>query len=331
MKKALITGASGFYGHHLLKYLLKETDWKVIALCRENFAGNINRIYELEEYQKNKTRVRYIWHNLRSPVTPIAFNQITEGEDVNYIFHVAASSHVDRSIQDPLSFVYDNVVGTAHILEFARVVHGLEKFLYFSTDEVFGSVETPGYKFKEWDRYKARSPYAATKAGGEELSIAYQNTYRVPVVITHCMNILGERQHPEKFLPKIIKHLLQNEDVTIHTDRTGKTPGKRHYIYADEVSHAVTVLIKKGKIGDKYNIEGQAELSNLELAEYVAKKMGKKLKYKLVPGHITRPGHDFDYAISGEKLKALGYRTKYDFWQTLEKTIAWYLENKHWL
>jgi dTDP-glucose 4,6-dehydratase len=331
MEKAIITGATGFYGHHLVKYILANTDWNIIAMGRENFAGNLNRIYELEEYRANKDRVRIVWHDLRSSVNNTVLKQITNGSKINYIFHVAASSHVTRSIKDPMSFVYDNVVGTANLLEMARQIDGLKKLLYFSTDEVFGASKDTDHKFEPWDRYKAGNPYSATKAGGEELCVAYENTYALPIVITHCMNIIGERQHPEKYLPKIIKHVLEGKTLTVHTDEKGKIPTKRHYIYADEVSNAILTLVKKGKIGEKYNIEGQQELDNLEFANYVAEKLGAKLDYKLIPGIEDRPGHDFKYSLDNSAIKALGYREKHDFWKELDKTILWYKENNQWL
>ena len=330
MKKALITGAAGFYGHHLLRYLLENTDWHLVALCRENFAGDINRIYELDEFVENKDRVTIVWHDLRSTLPNTVMKTIDAKDHVDYIFHVAASSHVNRSIEDPLSFVYDNVVGTANLLEYARKLKKLEKFFYFSTDEVFGPSISENYKFKAWDRYRAGNPYSATKAGGEELCVAYCNTYDLPIVISHCMNIIGERQHPEKYLPMIIRHLVKKEKVSVHTDEDGKI-GKRHYIYVDEVSNAIKFLIEHGEVGEKYNIEGQEELDNLELAKYVAKKMDTKLNYELVPGSVARPGHDHDYAISNDAITKIGYKQKVDFWDSIDKTIEWYLENDKWL
>ncbi|HLD51356.1 hypothetical protein A3K34_00390 [candidate division WWE3 bacterium RIFOXYC1_FULL_40_10] len=331
MKNVIITGATGFYGHHLVRYLLATTDWNIIAMGRENYAGNLNRLYELEEFRNNKDRVRIIWHDLRSAINDVVGRQITRGEHVDYIFHTAASSHVTRSIQDPMSFVYDNVVGTANLLEFARKLEGLTRFLYFSTDEVFGPSAGDGYKFKPWDRYRAGNPYSATKAGGEELCVAYENTFKIPLIISHCMNILGERQHPEKYLPRIIKHIMSGEEVTVHTDSERKNPCKRHYIIADEVSNALTFMLENGKVGEKYNIEGQKELDNLELAKYVAGKLGMELKYKLVPAEVDRPGHDFEYALDNSALRSLGYTEKHSFSEKLDKAIYWYRDNPYWL
>jgi dTDP-glucose 4,6-dehydratase len=331
MKRAIVTGASGFYGHHLVKYLLKNTDWNIIAMCRENFVGNLQRLYELEEFQKWKSRVKIIWHDLRSPINTTLENQIKENKDINYIYHIAASSHVDRSIEDPLSFVYDNVVGTTNLLNFALNTKGLEKFLLFSTDEVYGPSLGNGYKYTEEDRYNAGNPYSASKAAAEDISIAYENTYKLPIMITHCMNILGERQHSEKFMPLIIKKAINQEEVHIHMDSRGKIPGKRKYIYADEVSNAVMFITNNGKSGEKYNIEGQAELNNEEFVDYIGKKLDLQIKKRRIPGVEDRPGHDFDYAISGEKLIRMGYKQKYDFWSNLDKTILWYKDNPQWL
>ena len=237
MKKVLITGGAGFYGSHLVKHILANTDWMVTVIDRVDSAGNMNRLSDLSEWQNDPFRRKFVWHDLRSAINPLLSNQLG---NFDYILHVAAASHVDRSIVDPMGFVMDNVVGTGNMLEFARQ-RVPERFLYFSTDEVFGP--TTNGKFKEWDRYHAGSPYAATKACGEELCLAYHNTYNVPVLITHCMNIFGERQHPEKFIPKLIGHLLKNEVVPIHTDAEGKTPTSRGYVYADVVSQAVMPVL----------------------------------------------------------------------------------------
>ena len=170
----------------------------------------------------------------------------------NFILHMAASSHVDRSITDPLTFVYDNVVATCNILNFARKTKNLELFVYFSTDEVFGPAPNK-VKYKERERYNSTNPYSATKAGGEELSVAYENTYGLPVYITHTKNVFGERQHPEKFIPMCIKKIRDGEKVTIHSDKSKKIPGSRHYIHAEDVAEAIFFLIsncfKKNKTG----------------------------------------------------------------------------------
>ena len=164
---------------------------------------------------------------------------------VDIILHLAAGSHVDRSIEYPMEFVLDNVVGTANILEFARKTNkNLDRFIYFSTDEVFGPAPK-GIDYKENDRYNSTNPYSATKAGGEELAVAYQNTYGLPIYITHTMNVFGERQHPEKFIPMSIKNIRDNKLVSIHSDKSRTIPGSRHYIHAEDVSEAILFLLQK--------------------------------------------------------------------------------------
>ena len=224
MKRVLITGGAGFIAHHLIYYLIKKTSWDIVSLDRLDYSGNLNRLDSILSSltQEQKSRV-------------------------NIILHLAAGSHVDRSIDYPMEFVLDNVVGTANILEYARTINvsnKLERFIYFSTDEVFGPAPK-GVDYKENDRYNSTNPYSATKAGGEELAVAYENTYNLPVYITHTMNVFGERQHPEKFIPMCIKKIRDGESVTIHSDKTKKIPGSRHYIHAEDVAEAIYFIINK--------------------------------------------------------------------------------------
>jgi dTDP-glucose 4,6-dehydratase len=162
--------------------------------------------------------------------------------NVDYIFHLAAGSHVDRSIEYPMEFVLDNVVGTVNVLEFARKVPNLQKFVYFSTDEVFGPAPI-GVKYKERDRYNSTNPYSASKAGGEEMCVAYENTYGLPVIITHTMNVFGERQHPEKFIPLCIRRIRDGETIHIHSNREKTKAGTRHYIHATDVADGLIKIL----------------------------------------------------------------------------------------
>ena len=195
MIKALITGGAGFIAHHLVSKILKETDWEIVTLDRLDYSGNLNRLNDiLQEFSaEDRKRVKVVFHDLKAELNPLIRSEIG---NVDYILHLAAGSHVDRSIDYPMEFVLDNVVGTCNILEFARTQENLKRFIYFSTDEVFGPAPE-GIKYKENDRYNSTNPYSATKAGGEELAVAYENTYGLPIYITHTMNVFGERQHPE--------------------------------------------------------------------------------------------------------------------------------------
>jgi dTDP-glucose 4,6-dehydratase len=214
------------------------------------------------------------------------------------------------------------------MLDFARK-KDLRKFVYFSTDEVFGPAPQ-GTLFREWDRYHSGNPYSASKAGGEELCLAYANTYKLPVLITHTMNAFGERQHPEKFIPLVISKVLNGETVTIHSNPEKTKAGSRFYIHCRNIASAIDFLLKNGKV-DKYNIVGEKEVNNLELAQFISRVVGKPLKYEMVDFHSSRPGHDLRYALDGTKMKKMGWRLPLTFEDSLEKTIKWTLNHKNWI
>lgn len=325
--KILITGGMGFLGSHVVEGVLKETNWDIVVLDRLDISGTPSRLSDINIWEKEKNRVKFVWWDLKSPLNDFVIADIG---DVDCIWHLAASSHVDRSIDDPMSFVMDNVVGTCNLLDYARKVPNLKRFIYFSTDEVFGPAPD-AVQYGEWDRYKSSNPYAATKAGGEELCIAYENTYKLPIIITHCMNIFGERQHPEKFIPMCVRKILNGETVTVHSDKTRTKSGTRFYIHARNVCKAIIFLNKNGHNGDKYNIVGEKEVSNLDMAKTIAGIVGKELKYEMLDFHSTRPGHDLRYSLDGKKLKDMGFTYPKTFEESLKKTILWMLENKKWL
>lgn len=199
MKRVLITGGAGFIAHHLIHYVILNTNWYIVSLDRLDYSGNLNRLDNVlsKLSPEQKSRIKVVFHDLKSEINPWIKKELGP---IDIILHLAAGSHVDRSIDFPMEFVLDNVVGTANILDYARSVNdskGLERFIYFSTDEIFGPAPH-GIDYKENDRYNSTNPYSATKAGGEELAVAYENTYGLPVYITHTMNVFGERQHPEQ-------------------------------------------------------------------------------------------------------------------------------------
>lgn len=333
MKKILVTGGAGFIAHHFIKKVIDETDWQIVCLDRLDFSGDLNRLSEIISETEDRTRIKVVHHDLRAEINASVASRIGE---VDYIAHIAAGSHVDRSIEDPMSFVLDNVVGTTNILEFARH-YGCEQFIYFSTDEIFGPAPE-GVFFKEYDRYNSTNPYSATKAGAEELVVAYHNTYNLPAYITHTMNVFGERQNVEKFMPLCIRKILTGETVTIHADPSLTVAGSRHYIHAGDVADAVLFLIMGGRpdIPDhshkcqKFNIVGSQEIDNLSLAKMIAKILDKELKYKLTDFHSARPGHDLRYALSGERMKELGW-TPSELETTLRQTVLWTINNTRWL
>jgi dTDP-glucose 4,6-dehydratase len=338
MKTALITGGAGFIAHHLIARILKDTDWNIVTLDRLDYSGNLNRLNDILEYEctpEQRKRVRVVWHDLKAELNPLVRKEIGK---VDYVLHLAAGSHVDRSIDYPMEFVMDNVVGTCNILDFARS-QDIERFLYFGTDEVFGPAPD-GIKYKEDDRYNSTNPYSASKAGGEELAVAYENTYKLPVYVTHTMNVFGERQHPEKYIPMCIRKARDGDVVTVHSDRTKTVAGSRHYIHADDVASAVLFLLNYQGTFDptwgnakcpKFNIVGSEELDNLELANIIADAQGKELRYEMVDYHSSRPGHDLRYALDGNKMRDLGWTPARSVRDRIAQVTNWTLENDRWL
>ena len=245
--RVLLTGGAGFIGHHVAADILANTDWHITIIDRLDCSGNLNRLAEIGA-AKNP-RVRFVYHDLRAEISDQLASQLGT---FDYVLHLAAGTHVDRSIERPIEFVYDNVVATCNLLDYARR-HPVGRFLYFSTDEVFGPA--PGAtRYAEWDRYRSGNPYAATKAGGEELALAFHNTYGVPVLITHTMNVIGVRQHAEKFVPNTIWKTSTGQMVTIHADPTCTKPGSRFYIDAKEVARGVRFVLDKGEPGDRKSV-----------------------------------------------------------------------------
>jgi|TARA_X000000950_G_scaffold15482_1_gene16767 dTDP-glucose 4,6-dehydratase len=337
-KRILITGGAGFIAHHVIDKILSTTDWEIITLDRLDFSGNLNRLKEVvSSYpESEQKRVKVVHHDLKAELNPEISATIGK---IDYISHLAAGSHVDRSISYPLEFVMDNVVGTAHILDYARKIDGLERFAYFSTDEVFGPAP-PGIYYKENDRYNSTNPYSASKAGAEELVVAFENTYGLPAIITHTMNVFGERQNPEKYIPMVIKKVRDGELVTVHSNAKKTVAGSRHYIHAEDVAEALLFLygydlysLKADITGakcQKFNIVGKDEIDNLQLAQFIAETQNKELIYEMVDFHSQRPGHDLRYSLDGAKMAKMGWEPK-SAYKRLESTIKWTLKNDRWL
>lgn len=326
-RRILITGGCGFIGHHCVEGILIDTDWEIIIIDRLSYAANgFDRLRDAIGYPH--PRVTLFCADFTQS---LSVGLIKEIGDVDYILHMGAETHVDNSIKYPMDFVFANVVGTARILDYARMCKGLKKFIYFSTDEVFGPAPA-GVAYKEWDRYNSTNPYSATKAGGEELCLAYSNTYKIPLLITHTMNAFGERQHPEKFIPTIINKVIKGDKVTIHSNPLKTQAGSRFYIHCRNIGSAILYLIKnETEFRDKFNIVGEREVDNLTMAQFIAKILGKPLNYEMVDFHSSRPGHDLRYALDGSKMHDFGWRLPKTFEESLTKTIEWYLQNPNWL
>lgn len=336
--RVLVTGGAGFIGHHVVHAILRDTDWGVVSLDRLDLSGNLNRLRWVADQDAGcSRRCKVVYGDLRSPVSDIMAKMLG---DVRVVLHLAAASHVDRSIADPLSFVMDNVVGTCNALNYARELPNLERFIYFGTDEVFGPAPL-GVQYSERDRYNSTNPYAASKAGGEELAVAFENTYGMPVFITHAINVCGERQHPEKYIPRIIRAVRDGELLTIHGNADATKAGSRHYIHANDVADALLFLLRSdlpplpcdfgGAKCPKFNIVGKEEIDNLSLAQTIAEMMGKPLRYELVSSHPSRPNHDFRYSLSGDLLRGLGWESRRPIRESLKEIVEWAMKNPEWL
>lgn len=324
--KILITGGCGFVGHHLVNHFLLNSNSEIIVLDKLTYASfGFQRIRDINCY--NDSRVRLLTTDFSHPVEDGIIN---ECQDVDIIVHMGANSHVDRSITDAVPFVIDNVLGTTHILNFARKLPKLKRFIQFSTDEVCGPAQW-WQEFDEQAMYNSKNPYAASKAGAEQMCVAYENCYKVPVFIIRSMNIFGERQHPEKFIPNTIGKVLRGEEVIIHADKECKRAGSRMYIHARNVTAAIDFLISEGETGEIYNVVGEREVDNLTLALMIADFVGKPLKYKMVDFHSSRPGHDLRYALDGRKIHDMGWRVPMTFDDSLRKTVEWTLNRPEWL
>ena len=333
--RVIVTGGAGFIGSHFIEHLLKDTFvQEVIVLDRLNNAGDLHRLPVMDCWAAEKHRVRYVWHDLKAGFSDALLRRIG---NVDAIFHFAAGSHVDNSIKDPMSFVMDNVVGTTNLLEAARkILHPEGIFLNFGTDEQFGPSESDE-PFTEQSRWRPANPYSASKCGQSSMAHAYYKTFGVPVVQTFCMNVIGARQHVEKFVPKATRAILRGETLPIHCLPLSKTDpmqveiGRRTWLYAPNVASAVTHLWHIAKPGDYYNIHEPNEFNNLEIAQKIASILGKELKHELVSGESVRPGYDVRYNISGDKLAATGWKPPVGFEEALKQTVLWSAEHKEWL
>lgn len=375
MTRVLVTGGAGFVGAHLIEHILKNTDWQVVTLDRFDASGNPNRLSEMLDTTEgiDRSRVEHVFWDLKAALNEQVQKQL--GGPFDYIMHLAAGSHVDRSISDPMGFFMDNCIGTINLMNYIRgggmkpffdtmddaqddrPTYFLGKFLYFSTDEVYGpapetivvdGVEVPFPGFKEWARLNPNNPYAAAKAAAEMGVISFANTYKIPTVITNTMNIFGERQNPEKFIPLIINKVLDGTMLQIHADKTKTHAGKRHYLHARNICAATVWALLNGKTLNgsaeqgRYNVVGEIEMDNLALAKLIESMTNdwlkdhgqepKVLNYELVDFHSSRPGHDLRYALTGDLIKSEGFEYPVAFEESLRKMVYWTLDHKDkWL
>lgn len=331
--RVLITGGAGFIGSHFVDYLLKNTDWDIVLLERLSFSGTLGRIAELDSYRAHQKRVRVVPHDLRFSINQYVAKDI--GNDIEYIVHFAASTHVDRAIQDPIPFYMDNVIGTENLIVWARTLPNLRLMVNFNTDEVYGPAPD-GVYFKEGEPFNPSNDYSASKVGQWAIGRAAFITHKFPVISTHTMNNFGPRQHNEKFLPKTIKCISEGRPMPIYAtvDTVSgevKEVGSRVWMYAQNTADAIYFLLNHAKAGEDYHIIGQDELDILTLAKKVAEIIGKPLIPDFVGFYGARPGHDKRYALNGDKLKNLGWVSPVNFDEALQKTVAFTLNNQKWM
>ena len=330
MDSVLITGGAGFIGSHLIRYFVKKYSQKytIINFDKLTYAGNLQNLKDIED-SENYTFVKGDIQNYDH------LERLFSNYSIKHVIHLAAESHVDRSIDNPMEFVNTNVVGTINILNAARKFwkSGSDNtFYHISTDEVYGSLDETG-KFAETTAYDPRSPYSAAKASSDHFVRAFNHTYGLPVIISNCSNNYGPYQFPEKLIPLIINNILNQKPLPVYGD--GKNV--RDWLYVEDHVKAIDLILHKGVKGETYNIGGDNEKMNIEIVTLLCDIIDSKLKNSKSSRHLIeyikdRPGHDRRYAIDSGKLQTkLNWKPEVDFSTGLERTVDWYLNNKAWL
>lgn len=329
MSRCLITGAGGFVGHHCLRHLLARTDWDLVLTDSFRHHGKTDRIAAATE-SFSRRRFTVLTHDLSAPFSEQAARAAGH---VDYMVAMASESHVDRSLADPVPFVMNNVAVILHTLELARRLQP-QAVVVFSTDEVYGPV-AGGEARPEWSPAIPSNPYAASKAAQEAIAVSYWRSFGVPVVIVNAMNILGERQAAEKFLPKLIRAVSRGETVQVH-GRPGDI-GSRHYVHARNVADAIRFILQDTSAAgfpeasrpSRYNIPGQEHITNLEMAEHVAAVLGLPFRYELADS--GRPGYDPHYGLAADKLAALGWSPYLRLREGIERVVRWTAAHPEWM
>jgi dTDP-glucose 4,6-dehydratase len=330
-KTILITGGAGFIGSHAVKHFVKNyPDDKVINLDKLTYAGNLENLTDVEDYSN--------YEFVKGDINDVELIQaLFDKHNIDYVVHLAAESHVDRSIHDPEAFLNTNIQGTVNLLNFCKQYwQGQEaekRFIHVSTDEVYGSLGDTGY-FTEQTPYDPRSPYSASKAASDHLVKAYYHTYQLPVIITNCSNNYGPNQFPEKLIPLMINNLINEKSLPVY----GKGENVRDWLYVEDHVKAIDEVLAKGVIGETYNIGGNNEWQNIDLVytlcdladDQLNRPKGKSRE--LVTFVKDRAGHDLRYAIDSSKIQqAVGWQPEVTFKEGLAKTFEWYLNNPEWL
>ncbi len=330
-KTLMITGGAGFIGSHVIRlFVNKYPEYRIINVDKLTYAGNLENLKDIE----GKMNYKFVKADI---VDAEEMQKLFTVYKFDGVIHLAAESHVDRSIASPMEFIYTNIVGTANLLNAAKY-HWAENpegklFYHVSTDEVYGSLGETGF-FLETTSYDPRSPYSASKASSDHLVRAYFHTFKLPVKISNCSNNYGSFQFPEKLIPLFIHNIQNNKALPVY----GKGANIRDWLYVVDHARAIDEIYHHGKVGETYNIGGHNEWTNIDLIKLLCKIMDKKLNrepgtsVKLIKYVKDRAGHDMRYAIDSSKLqKELGWKPSLQFEEGLELTVDWYLENAEWL
>lgn len=331
MKKILITGGAGFIGSHVVRrFVTQYPQYEIINLDALTYAGNLANLKDIED----KSNYRFVKIDITDSA---AVNQLFKQEDLDAVIHLAAESHVDRSIADPSAFVMTNVIGTVNLLNAAREYwkgnYETKRFYHVSTDEVYGALGEDGM-FTEETAYDPHSPYSASKASSDHFVRAYHDTYGLDIVISNCSNNYGSHHFPEKLIPLAINNIKNNKAVPVY----GKGENVRDWLWVEDHARAIDVIFHQAKSGETYNIGGHNEWKNIDLIHLLCQIMDKKLgrnpgdSAKLITFVTDRAGHDLRYAIDSSKLqRELNWVPSLQFEEGLEKTVDWYLQNEEWL
>jgi len=334
-KRILLTGAGGAIGAHVFAHIMHNTDWEVICLDSFRHKGFRDRITDFcKDHPDWLERLVIFQQDLVCSVSPKMKEDIGH---IDYILHLAALSDVQWSIDNPVYTIKNNIDSTISILEYAREIKP-EIFVYFSTDEIYGPVDAENKPHKEWDTHRPSNPYSASKAASEDLAYCYWRAYDVPLIITNTMNNFGEGQGLSKYPAMVQAKLLRGEKIQIHGN--DKEIGSRYYIHSRNVADALLFILDKGvyhhKAGVidepyKYHIVGSERLNNLEMAQMIARLMGKQLEYEMVDFHKNNAAHDIHYGMEDNKLKKLGWEPPINLEDSLKNTIEWQMEHPEWL